>query len=318
MPGDISVFDGEYDIVNPMSIPTTKSSVIRLRSYDDDPMNIASMHWDNDKVINADHYGEVTNFNFRTAGTEYEKQFRYSNLDFDGVCMDSGAQVSVCGKRQALAYCKQMQIPFTVRPSSMRFRFGDMMDQSIGIMKFRFPCPHGGSIDIDIDIVDIDIPLLLGLLELRHHKLLVNYFTNTLENKSLLWTAPLFNKYGHLYWTFDTCESFYSRAEIERLHKHFFHPSSRKLYNLVKRSELGQATADLRQLIEDVTNACLQCKECSSKPLRFCASILDDEVVCLQPRIGSRLSLGEWCTGSTCRKHPHFVSERFLCQEQDT
>lgn len=94
-----------------------------------------------------------------------------------------------------------------------------------------------------------------------------------------MWTVPLVDKFGHLYWTFDACESFYSRAEIERLHKHFFHPSSRKLYNLVKRSELGQATPNLRQLIDDVTDACTQCKEFLSKPFRFRASIPDDEVV---------------------------------------
>ena len=110
----------------------------------------------------------------------------------------------------------------------MNFKFGNTVTPSLGVMKFRFPCPNGGSLDIDMDIIDLDVPLLLGLRELREHRLLVDYLSNALESKRLGWTAKLVDKHGHLYWDLLVSESFYSRSEIERLHRHFFHPSARK------------------------------------------------------------------------------------------
>lgn len=46
---------------------------------------------------------------------------------FDGICMDTGAQISVAGKAQAQAYCKSRGIPFVLTPSTQRFRFGDVV-----------------------------------------------------------------------------------------------------------------------------------------------------------------------------------------------
>ena len=120
----------------------------------------------------------------------------------------------------------------------MKFKFGDEVTDSLGIMKFRFPCPNGGSLDIDMDVINLDVPLLLGLRELRSHRLLVNYLDNTLQSKNLGWTSKLEDKYGHLYWDLLATESFYSKAEIERLHRHFFHPSAKNLHDLLNRSEI--------------------------------------------------------------------------------
>lgn len=69
-------------------------------------------------------------------------------------------------------------------------------------MKFRFPCPTGGSLYIDIDIVDVNVPLLLGLRELRKHQLLVvlvYYLENTMSNHKLNWKVRLEDLHGHLY-----------------------------------------------------------------------------------------------------------------------
>ena len=63
------------------------------------------------------------------------------------------------------------------------------------------------------------------------------------------------------------------------MHRHFFHPSSRKLYDLLKRSDIGQATDNLKQLVDSVSSACNKCKEFSSRPFRFRASIPDNDVV---------------------------------------
>lgn len=138
-----------------MCIPTPKARSVNFKSILNQNFKSSQSTWRFAYTIDAGHYGEVTHFDLNTNASEYPKSMRYSQTEFDGVCVDTGAQVSVCGRNQALAYCKHMQIPFAVRPSQMRFKFGDMISNSMGIMKFRLPCPNGGSIDIDIDIFDI-------------------------------------------------------------------------------------------------------------------------------------------------------------------
>ena len=86
---------------------------------------------------------------------------RYSDKTFDGICVDTGAQISVCGRKQAIAFCNSVSIPFSLRPSSVKFKFGNTVTKSLGIMKFRFPCPDGGSLDVDMYVIDLDVPLLL-------------------------------------------------------------------------------------------------------------------------------------------------------------
>ena len=130
-------------------------------------------------LVSTEHYGPVTILK-GISSINPTSHPRYSDSTFNGVCVDTGAQVSVCGKRQAIAFCKTVSIPFALRPSNLKFKFGNTVTDSMGIMKFRCPAPDGGSIDLDMDVIDLDIPLLLGLRELRDHQLLVDYLDNTL------------------------------------------------------------------------------------------------------------------------------------------
>ena len=141
-------------------------------------------------------------------------------------------------------------------------------------IQVRIPTPNqSGNVSVTMDVVYLDVPMLLRLRERRASSLLVDYLDNRLICKNDNWSVPLHDKKGHLYWSTDTISSYFSRAEIERLHRHFFHPSADKLYNLVKRSRLGQAQPGLRRLIYDVMSSCSECKEYSSKPFRFRASL---------------------------------------------
>ena len=159
-----------------------------------------------------------------------------------------------CAKGERLL--QDMSIPFDIRPKVMKLKFGNTINPSQGTMKFRFPCPSGCSIDVYIYVVDLDVPLLLDLRELWRYKLLIDYLTNSIESKDLGWKVRLRYKFGHIYWDLAHSQSFYSGADIKRLQKHFLHPYNRKLYKVLKRSDLGHATQDLRQLIEDVSQAC--------------------------------------------------------------
>lgn len=103
--------------------------------------------WNPCDTIDVEHYGNGTSFYWHSDSTTAKPPL-YSDSSFDGVCVDTGDQIGVCGHHQELAYRKHMRIPFVTRHSSIRFKFGDMVVSSTGIMKFRFPCPQGGFIDI--------------------------------------------------------------------------------------------------------------------------------------------------------------------------
>lgn len=145
-------------------------------------------------------------------------------------------------------------------------------------MKFRFPCPLGVSVDIDIDIVNFDVPQLLRLRALHQNKLLVHYFSIIMASKQLNWSVNLKDKHGYLYWPMENSEAFYSKAEIERFHCHFFHQSARKIYGVLQRSDLGQATIGLKAVIEEATAACKTFWEFSTNPFGFKASMPYGEI----------------------------------------
>ena len=151
----------------------------------------------------------------------------------------------------------------------MRFKFGNHITPSLGFMKVRLPCPGASFIQIEIDVVDLDVPMLLGLRELRQNQLLVDYLDKKIINKKIDWKMDLRDKHGHMYWSWDVYDSFFTKREIERLHYHSFHRSSKKLYDLVRKSELGQSTTELQKMIQQVTEAYNECKQYSSKPFRF-------------------------------------------------
>ena len=118
---------------------------------------------------------------------------RSSSTQFDGMCMDTGAQISVSGKAQAMAYCHSRGIPFYLTPSVTKFKFGDHVSPSLGRLQVRIPTPNqSGNVSFTMDVVDLDVPMLLGLRELRAASLLVDYLDNRLICKNDNWSCLLY------------------------------------------------------------------------------------------------------------------------------
>lgn len=116
------------------------------------------------QTIETESFGPFFYLNLPEVLRATTKQYPcFDDLTFDRVCIDTGSQVRVCGFRQAKSYCHDFNIPFILVTSLMRFKFGDTITPSCGIMKFRFPCPSGGSIDLYIAVVELDVPFLLDL-----------------------------------------------------------------------------------------------------------------------------------------------------------
>jgi hypothetical protein len=59
---------------------------------------------------------------------------------------------------------------------------------------------------------------------------------------------------------------------------HFWHPTTQKLYELIKRSTPDQATAETRTLLEDIAQRCRTCQALSRKPYRFKVSMPENVV----------------------------------------
>lgn len=112
--------------------------------------------------------------------------------EFHGACLDTGAQRSVIGKSQPLAYYRFMGIPLVLSDSKPKvYKFGSHRKVSVGKAKFRIPYADSRHMHVELDIIDIDIPLLLGLDILDKFKLVADSVDNVLYCKKHKWSSPL-------------------------------------------------------------------------------------------------------------------------------
>ena len=132
---------------------------------------------------------EVLQFGLSSTGP------RYNNTQFEGICIDGGAQRSVCGITQAQAYCKNTTRSIRTAKTSRLYKFGDLYRKSLGTVSLRLPVPQGGFIDLDVDVVRADIPFLLGLDLLDANLIYANNVTNKLVNQALDWKMDIVRKH---------------------------------------------------------------------------------------------------------------------------
>lgn len=68
---------------------------------------------------------------------------------------------------------------------------------------------------------------------------------NFMKSKSKGWTVKLTNELGHCYieWAHYTC---YAKVELQRIHKHFCHPCTNKLFFLLQRANQSTVTTEVR------------------------------------------------------------------------
>lgn len=203
---------------------------------------------------------------------------KYTQTKFAGACLDTGAQRSVCGLSQAQAYSNEHPGSFSATESNVRFRFGEQVVPAIGLIRIRIPITASLHLDLAVDVVDLDIPLILGLDILRGKGLLVDYINNELKFCNHDLSLPITSKYGHVFLEWDYHTIHFTKTELIRLHTHFMHPSASKLYDLIARANPEKASPSIKRLINEITDACTQCKTYASAPLRFKASIPSDRI----------------------------------------
>lgn len=197
---------------------------------------------------------------------------------FEGACLDTGAVRCVIGKGQAKAYCRDANMKYILTYSKLKFRFGDGGYPSLGKLIVRIPIPNGSYIQINVDVVAAPIPLLLGLDVMDREGVIANNVRNQLQNPGQEWYLPIIRKYGHMYITWDKNEVLFTRPELIKLHRHFKHPDSQKLWNLIQRAKPDQVDTGTRNLLEEITKACETCQVFSASPERFRVSLPPTEI----------------------------------------
>lgn len=69
---------------------------------------------------------------------------------------------------------------------------------------------------------------------MRQHEVVINYGNNMLSDPSGTWNLPITYCNGHSFVHYVVNSVLFTRTEFEKLQLHFHHPSSGKLYNLLK------------------------------------------------------------------------------------
>lgn len=152
------------------------------------------------------------------------------------------------------------------------------MCDSMGAMEFRIPLPNNGYLPLHADVVDADVPLLIGLDYLDKEKLVPNNLQNKLICKAQNWELPITRRNGHMFVNWNVNTILFTKYELYRLHRNFFHPSAAKLYNVLKRGFEEKCTPDVKRMLNKITEECIRCQQ-KSNPHRFKVSLPDDKII---------------------------------------
>lgn len=187
------------------------------------------------------HRSQLTSSNPGSSTTNQ----RCSKSEFIGACLDTGAQRSMCGLNQAIAYDTLHPGWLSEHETAIKFKFGEQVAKSIGKIQIKFRIDQHNHLDLMIDVVHVDIPLIIGLDILRSRKLLVNYVHNTLIYCNEKVNRPITFKYGHVFVEWDQSEILFTSEELTRFHLHFMHPFTSRLLQLIPRSDPTKANCNV-------------------------------------------------------------------------
>lgn len=189
--------------------------------------------------------------------------------DFLGACLDTGATTSVIGYPQAKLFCTSSGQSIANCRIGRVFRFGKGSQASIGTVHIRIPTPDGAFIPLTVDVVKADIPFLLGLDAMTNAGITIDLYRDTISHPFDTWKLPLERISGHLFLTWGSTTIMFTRTELHRMHLNLFHPSSSKLYNLIRRARPKDVTPDTRRLLEEISKECNICATHQIRGLRF-------------------------------------------------
>ena len=134
-----------------------------------------------------------------------------------------------------------------------------------------------------LDVISADIPALLGMDVMDENSLTPCTVSNRFIKRTVVdhqnssqsyvmdgWSVPLKRYEGHLYAQMSLpVLTFFSTAQLQKLHRHLFHPSSEKLYKLLKKARLEDTTPETQKMLENISSSCDPCQRVQPGPNRF-------------------------------------------------
>jgi len=201
-----------------------------------------------------------------------------------GFCADIGAPKSVIGRKQLSRIMTAVGVrKRKLKLSRNRFWFADTCfkswERSIAIEKPS----NVPRVYVEMDVVDADIPALLGLDVLDRERLVADTVFNGLARRVWVkkvngrdiyideWFVPLVrSSSGHVYVSMDIGQhTFFSVAQLQRLHRQFYHPSAEKLFQLLRKARPEDVTPETLKVLEDLGKRCDPCQRIQTAPVRF-------------------------------------------------
>lgn len=148
------------------------------------------------------------------------------------------------------------------KKSASSFRFGATNYQIMGSFHARIPKPNGTHMNIKTNIFPINVPFLIGLDIFMEHCLQLDFETHQLKCRKEKWKITLQILSGHVCiksWQEEICN--FTRKELWKLHYHLMHPSSGKLFSLLKKAYPDQVNSDIRKAPDKISTAFEKCNE---------------------------------------------------------
>jgi hypothetical protein len=77
-------------------------------------------------------------------------------------------------------------------------------------------------------------------------------------------------KNGHVYLNFPvTTNDIFSELELQKLHRHLYHPSVRKIFEVLRRADPGKLNSETLSVLESINKALHMGQQYSSAPVSF-------------------------------------------------
>lgn len=200
--------------------------------------------------------------------------------DFQGACVDTGAQRTVIGKPQAYAYLNWAGLPRRLKRDKVPevYRFGGSRHASIGTLAMRIPLADDFFMQLMVNVVDVNVPLLFGLDILDKFRMYANTVLNRLVCEAYSVTVPLVRKLGHVYYVWEQ-NVLYTMPELRKLHRHFFHPQPDRLYAVINKAGGEHAKPSTLKQLQDVSRNCDLCQRLAKDPSRFRVALPPGDIV---------------------------------------
>ena len=147
--------------------------------------------------------------------------------------------------------------PGKLKESSNSFRFADSVyDSHKAISLSMRTTANEETIMIEMDVVSANVPAITGLDAMDYNCITPCKVTNSLIKHMVqngkpadLWRVNLIRAdSNHLFASLQMPSiTWFSRVQLNKLHRQFFHPSPDKLFNLFKRAHPDHTTSETRK-----------------------------------------------------------------------